>query len=336
LRLTRRPWTETAEKGMARLGVLIPSYRLAAATFTELVGLTVAAATLEEVTTAAGRRLLEVEATTAEAAIELPTRADGLRDPTGTEAPAPPPDHLCVSMDGAKVNTLDGWREVKTAAVSEVEPLANPEPDGTRVRLVNHSDRAGFWEAKEFAAEQDAEAKRRGAERAKRLTSVNDGAEWIWAIVLLCYPQALQVVDWWHAVDRLWTVANLVYGQGSELARAWVKARKGELWTGEVAPVIAALDGLNPPSEKTRDEARRLREYVRTHAERMRYQAFRDDGEPVGSGTVESACKNVVGTRLKRGGMRWQVERAEAVLALRCAILSNRWHDAWNSQRKVA
>jgi hypothetical protein len=321
---------------MARLGALIPSYRLAAETFTEVVGLEVAPATLEEVTTVAGRRLRDVEATTAEVAMALPTREEGIRGTAFSPAPEPQPEHRCISLDGAKVNTLEGWREVKTVAVSEVEPLREPEADGTRVRLVNHSYRAGFGEAKEFAQEQYAEATRRGAERAKRLTSVNDGAEWIWAIVLLCYPLARQVVDWWHAVDRLWTVANLVFGQGSDLARAWVKARKDELWKGEVAQVIAALDRLTPDSEKARDEARLLREYVRTHAERMRYQEFRQAGEPVGSGTVESACKNVVGTRLKRGGMRWKVDRAEAVLALRCAILSNRWHAAWDSQRKAA
>jgi len=321
---------------MARLGALIPSYRLAAETFSELVGLSVAPATLEEVTTVAGRRLRDVEATTAVAAVALPTRADGIGGPVSHPAPEPQSEHLCISMDGAKVNTLEGWREVKTVAVSEVVPLEQPEPDGTRVRLVNHSYRAGFWEAKEFAQEQYAEATRRGAEQATRLTSVNDGAEWIWAIVLLCYPLALQVVDWWHAVDRLWKVANLTFGQGSGLSAAWVKARKDELWKGEVIKVVAALDGLKAGTGETSKEARLLREYVRTHAERMRYQEFRDAGEPVGSGTVESACKNVVGTRLKRGGMRWKVERAEGVLALRCAILSNRWREAWDRARKAA
>lgn len=321
---------------MARLGVLIPSYRLAAETFTELVGLSVAAATLEEVTTLAGRRLRAIEVTEAGAASALPTLGEDLPGRASDQSCEPRPDHLCISIDGAKVNTLEGWREVKTVAVSEVEPLKEPEADGTRVRLVNHSYRASFSEAKEFAKEQYAEAKRRGAEQAKRLTSVNDGAEWIWAIVLLCYPLALQVVDWWHAVDRLWKVANLVFGQGSELGRAWVKARKDELWKGEVAKVIAALDGLKAGSEEASNEVRLVQEYVRTHAHQMRYQEFREAGEPVGSGTVESACKNVVGTRLKRGGMRWKVERAEAVLALRCAILSDRWRDAWDCQRKAA
>ncbi len=316
--------------------MLIPSYRLAAETFGELVGLAVGAATLEEVSTVAGSRLLEVEATIAEESMGVPSREAGIFGPAFSQAPETKPEHLCISMDGVKVNTVEGWREVKTVAVSEVQRLKEPEPDGTRVRLVNHSYRAGFWEAKEFAQVQYAEAKRRGVEWAKRLTSVNDGAEWIWALVLLCYPSARQIVDWWHAVERLWRVGNLVFGQGSDLARVWVKARKDELWQGEVVKVVAALDGLNPNGEGARDEVRLLRDYLQGHADRMRYQTFREDGEPVGSGTVESACKNVVGTRLKRGGMRWKVDRAEAVLALRCAILSDRWHEAWDSQRKAA
>jgi hypothetical protein len=330
---------------MARLGVLIPSYRLAAETFGELVALEVAEATLEEVTTVAGSRLLDVEATLAAKANAAPSREEGILGPALSQAEqsTPTPEHLCISMDGVKVNTTEGWREVKTVAVSEVARLEKPLADGTKVELVNHSYRAGFWEAKEFGEVQYLEAKRRGVERARRLTSVNDGAEWIWALVLLCYPLAVQIVDWWHAVERLWKVGNLVFGQGSEFASAWVKARKDELWKGEVSKVIAALDGLGASgakggkaSEEAIDELRKLREYLRSHQERMRYEQFRETGEPVGSGTVESACKTVVGTRMKGAGMRWKVERAEAVLALRCAILSNCWQDAWDSQRKVA
>jgi hypothetical protein len=147
---------------MARLGVLIPSYRLAAETFSELVGLEVAAATLEEVTTVAGRRLAEVEASVAEVAMTPAAREQSLETVSYQQRGEPSPEHLCISLDGAKVNTLEGWREVKTVAVSAVERLKDPEPDGTRVRLTKHSYRAGFWEAKRFAEVQYAESKRRG------------------------------------------------------------------------------------------------------------------------------------------------------------------------------
>jgi hypothetical protein len=321
---------------MVRLGALIPSYRMAAVTYTELVGLSVAAATLEEITVVAGQRLNEVEAIRADASVALPPRDEAPARPAPPGSADAAPAHLCISLDGTKVNTTGGWREVKTVAVSEVEPLAQPTADGTRMRLAQHSYRAGFWEAKEFATVQWAESKRRGVERAQRVTSVNDGAEWIWLIVLLCYPTALAIVDWWHAVDRLWKVAHIVWGQGTAASALWVKARKDELWQGQVTAVCAALAALTPGSAEVQKEVRLLGEYLRTHADRMRYQEFRDLGEPVGSGTVESACKNVVGTRLKRGGMRWKVERAEALLTVRCALLSDRWTQAWEAQRTAA
>lgn len=326
-----------AEKGMARLGALIPSYRLAMETYTELVGLNASASTLEEITTVAGQRLRDVEAAIARESAGLPMIEEV--GPTRVESAGPPlkkPDHLCISLDGAKVNTTEGWREVKVVSVSDVEELSEAAADGTRVTLANHSYRAGFWEAKDFGEEQWAEAQSRGVERAKRVTSVDDGAPWIWGLILMCYPAALQVVDWWHVVERLWKVANLVLGQGTEAAGVWMEARKDELWEGRVLAVIAALGKLEPRGEDAKEEVRLLAEYLRTHAGRMRYREFRESGAPVGSGTVESACKNVVGSRMKRGGMRWKVERAEGVLALRCALLSGRWKEAWDKQRPAA
>lgn len=322
---------------MARLGALVPSYRMAAETFTELVGLSVASATLEEVTTVAGQRLRDIEMAMSQASAALPERSGEGPLGVGSEhQPLPEPDHLCISLDGVMVNTDEGWREVKVVSVSEVEERAQPASDETPVVLVNHSYRAGFWETKEFGDVQWNEAQSRGVERARRVTSVNDGARWIWALVLLCYPTALQVIDWWHLVERLWKVSNIVFGQGSAEAEVWMKQRKDELWAGNVSAVLDALRKLKSRRKGAQEEIRLLKQYLRTHGERMRYQEFREQGAPVGSGTVESACKNVVGSRMKRGGMRWKVERAEGVLTLRCALLSDRWQEAWDQQRRAA
>ncbi len=61
----------------------------------------------------------------------------------------------------------------------------------------------------------------------------------------------------------------------------------------------------------------------------MQYPAFRAMGLCRSTGVVEAACKNIVGSRLKRGGMHWTVDGANAIIALRCAILSNRFNDFW-------
>ena len=62
---------------------------------------------------------------------------------------------------------------------------------------------------------------------------------------------------------------------------------------------------------------------------RMNYPTFRAMGLCVATGVVEGGCKHIVGTRLKRGGMRWTVAGANAIIALRCAVESNRFDDFW-------
>ena len=63
----------------------------------------------------------------------------------------------------------------------------------------------------------------------------------------------------------------------------------------------------------------------------MRYPIFRQAGHPIGSGTVESACKVVVQERMKQAGMRWSRAGAQAMLALRSVLLSGRWQEIWPS-----
>ncbi len=102
----------------------------------------------------------------------------------------------------------------------------------------------------------------------------------------------------------------------------------------DLPPMVDKLE--KSKGEEARQAVRLVGEYLKAHAGRMRYREFRDAAVPVGSGTVESACKNLVGSRLKRGGMRWKPERAEAVLSLRCALLGDEWKQAWDTQRRAA
>jgi hypothetical protein len=68
----------------------------------------------------------------------------------------------------------------------------------------------------------------------------------------------------------------------------------------------------------------------------MRYPKFRAQGLFVGSGVIEAGCKTVIGARLKRSGMFWTVRGANAIIALRCCRLSNRFEDYWESRSRPA
>ena len=261
------------------------------------------------------------------------------------EKAPPPADTMYLGLDGTGLPVRpseregragkqpDGsakTREVKLALVWTARPSAPEKPVQRDPGSVSYSG------AVESAACHDTdrelpplaqrvarEAKRRGFDQAKRQVALGDGAPWIWNTVSEQFPQAIQIVDLFHAKERLWKVAHDAYGSGSDLAAAWAHARGAELEAGRIETVRAALRRL--PGE----DARAAVGYFHHHRHRMRYAEFRRQGLCVSSGVVESGCKQVVGNRLKRGGMHWTVDGGNAIIALKCCLLSNRFEDFW-------
>ena len=115
---------------------------------------------------------------------------------------------------------------------------------------------------------------------------------------------------------------------GAELAHQWAQDRKAELDAGRLRDLVAALrTHVDTP------EARQCIQYIAGNRHRVRYPQFRAQGLCVSSGVVEAGCKQI-GARPKRAGMRWTVAGANAILALRCCILSGRFEDFW--ERRAA
>ena len=114
-----------------------------------------------------------------------------------------------------------------------------------------------------------------------------------------------------------------------DLADQWAKDRRAELDAGRLRALVAALR----IHVETTPEARKCIHYVFGNRHRMRYPQFRAKGLCISSGVVEAGCKQI-GARLKRAGMRWIVAGANAIIALRCCILSGRFEDFW--ERRAA
>ena len=176
-----------------------------------------------------------------------------------------------------------------------------------------------------FARRAVREALRRSFLHAPRQVVLGDGAPWIWNWADEHLPNAIQIVNVFHAKGHLVQVANAIYGAATDLALSWGKQRRDDLDQGRIDRLLAALHD----HAHTCDEARKCIDSFTRNRQRIRYPAFRAMGLCVSTGVVEAACKNIVGTRLKRGGMHWSLNGANAILALRCAILSNRFLDFW-------
>ena len=159
-------------------------------------------------------------------------------------------------------------------------------------------------------------------DNASYLSSVNDGAAWIWNIVRMCYGNCVEIIDWWHAVEKLWQIAQHHFDAESEQTEAWVSAQKQLLMEGRLHDILRNIRLLYPRGHLLPDPVRKAMLYLFHNRWRMRYHLFREAGYPIGSGTVESACKHVVQQRLKQSGMRWSRLGAQAMLALRSTLLS--------------
>jgi len=188
-------------------------------------------------------------------------------------------------------------------------------------------------ERSEFAERVLREATRRGFTEASRCVVLGDGSAWIWNTAKELFPQAIQILDRFHAKEHLSHVGKIIYGD-SESGKQWIQRRYDELDEGRLPSLLKALDRQTAASP----EAAECADYIRNNRHRMRYPDFHKQGLCTATGVVEAGCKVAIGTRLKRTGMHWTVAGANAIIALRCCKLSGRYEDFWErySGRKLA
>ena len=267
----------------------------------------------EELAEAAG---IQTSASTARAV----TAAVGARREQELAAPA----RLYLALDGTMVPTIGGQhREAKVGVV-------RPEHRDAAGALVPAAASyvASFAPAEHFGRRLALEAHRRGLEGAAEVVVLGDGAEWIWNLATEHCPGATQIVDWYHASERIWELGRARYGEGAAQARAWAERQLKRLAKGEVRALVAAWRRLKcaGPAAAVRDEQVG---YFTNQARRMAYGRYRERGLDVGSGMVEGGAKALIGMREKGPGMRWSVPGAQAVANVRVLLFNDQW-DAYD------
>jgi hypothetical protein len=307
---------------------LCPSFEQGARHFARLSGVPMSDTTAHELMQLyGGRQVVQEE----EAAVKASTPpARGVMGP-GPHA-AQPPQRVAMSHDGTTILTRKGWKEVKVSTVSLFE-LQQEHERGQKGRkhLSQHSYCAGLWDHDTLNDHFWWDMQRRLADQSPCQVALADAAPWIWGNFAVTVPKGHEIIDWWHALDYFWRVANTLFGEKTATAAAWMDKRETELWEGNLQGVRDALLAAQPTTDEGRGVVRCGLEYLSDHEKRLQYPAFRAAGYPLGSGTVESACNTLVGWRMKHRGQHWTESGANAVLAVRSALLSDRWLEAWPS-----
>ena len=304
------------------------SFEGSSALLRELAGLAIAPKTVERHAEALGREVAGDECRVIEPEpCDAPTVYLGL---DGTGVPA-----RNTEVEGREGKQPDASAKTREAKLAVVWSAQTTDKDGRPVRdpgsatynaaIETIATRDTDTEPAPFAKRILREAERRGFDTAERRVILGDGAPWIWNFADEHFPDATQIVDIFHAKGHLFEVAKAIYGSASEIGERWARKRREELDEGRVDEVIATLRS----HAATCEEARKNAEYFSNNRARMNYPTFRAMGLCVATGVVEGGCKHIVGARLKHGGMRWTVAGANAIIALRCAVESNRFDDFW-------
>lgn len=223
------------------------------------------------------------------------------------------PQQLHVSMDGVMAHVDGTWREVKLGVCYERAAEKGP---------THASYYATLAPSAEFGQHVRTLAVRSGEARCRKVAVVADGSDWIWQETGKHFTQRVQILDFYHVCEHLWSVANARFGEGVPQAGEWVHTQKARLLADRVDRVIADIEDWHPGCAAQQELRRKELAYLAKHVHRMRYQTFREAGYHIGSGVMESSCRWVVQQRMKGSGMRWGSAGAEAMLQLRTAWCS--------------
>jgi hypothetical protein len=254
---------------------------------------------------------------------------------------------LYIQMDGTGIPVVkketvgrQGKMEGRPAHTREVKfgcafTQTRWDQEGYPIRDPDSTTYTGAIEnAEEFGKRIYLEAWNRGWNRAEKKVVIGDGAEWIWNLADLHFPSAVQVVDLYHARQHLWEVARKLHPNDVGNQKVWMKVHQKRLLDkGKIEKLVLSLRSIASTNPEVLEKIGIEADYLEKNAARMRYPKFRRQHLFVGSGVIEAGCKTVVGTRLKQSGMFWTVRGANAIIALRCCQLNDRFEDYWEARR---
>lgn len=230
-----------------------------------------------------------------------------------------------VFTQEARIRTPE---EVVESLFEDKRPEGMPDVRPEHKRVWASLEKSKDVVIEEVAAEMAA----RDPDSEKLWVMVMDGERALQKRTKRFVPQALLVLDFFHVLERLWTVTHALYKEGSREATAWVRKHALMTLQGNVSQVIKGMRQSATKRNlrgKKRETIEKAAMYLYRNRPRMRYHQYLAQGLPIASGAVEGACKNLVKDRMERSGMRWTVQGAEAVLKLRALKLSRHLQEYW-------
>ncbi len=246
----------------------------------------------------------------------------------GTGIPMIAPD-----VEGRKGKQPDGSAKTREVKLGCVFTQATTNSKGRPVRDPETTTFVGAIEtAEQFGTRIYAEAVRRGLLYAEKVVVLGDGAIWIRTLAELHFPQAIQIVDLYHTREHVSDLCKILFAPDDVEVMKFRTQWWTDLEKGNIEKIAKEAQEKMPEDPKKKEKTEQEIAYLTKNKERMKYANFRAQGLFVGSGVIEAGCKTVIGTRLKQSGMEWSVRGANAIISLRCMLISGRLEEYWESR----
>jgi hypothetical protein len=327
LRLGKGALTPAAEEISSLAGVLGSFADGAERVLRKMSGLHLSESTIERTTEAAGERVAEQ----LEAGNSLgPTEEWAWqKDAQGRTCAYVSLDATGVRQQGLGGTRVDGKMAYVAMVYNAKSEYDSTQPLPRQVRYLS-----GFYAFQTLGRQLHREACEVGWATAEQQIAISDGGNGLEDFFRTFFPKAECILDFWHAKEHLVELAKAFYPHDEPARQRWtddICHRLKHEGGSSVREWLETLD-LGGATAEVREVYRCETQYFRNHEHRMDYPRYVGNGWQIGSGPVESACKTVVGNRLKGGGMRWSKAGADAVCHLRGLYLSEAtcWESFWN------
>jgi hypothetical protein len=260
------------------------------------------------------------------------------------------PYQMIIQMDAWNIRERDEWGKTRGLRQKGQEPERwHWVYTGTCFRLDHRGKTAGgrpVISERGFVATREgidglreqlqAEALRRGLGQAAGALVIGDGAVWIWRLADDRFKDARQRLDYYHAVGHLAAVGRALFGENPDRLKSWLRPLAQQLKNQSAIKVVHQLEEIlaELPAGASAEAVQKEVNYFHEHQDRMDYRAGRRRGEPIGSGAIESTCRQAQ-CRFKRPGQYWSQQGDEALLCLETFWRNGRWHLLFPHNRQL-
>lgn len=309
---------------IAFVGQNASSFEAAEETFICFMGLKISQTLIRQITEETGQRVYEQQVKRAEKALAAPEEAvisllPGERQ-SGT---------LYVMVDGSQVNTRNkeqegsSWKEMKLGLIYDDKAVIKRK-GGENILL--DKEYVAYWgEVDGFKKMIFEAAARKGYGTYERVAVIGDGAHWIWNMYEELFPDAVQILDYYHMCENVYNYAKYLHPLDEQAKIIWAESVKKHIEEGEIDKALSLIPVTDDAKLPT--GVVNLPVYLGNNRNRMYYKTFKQSSLKVGSGAIESGNKKVIQQRMKQPGMRWNVSCGQTIASLRAKNNSGKWSE---------